>query len=207
MEASLKPTWFIDADNELIVKHALVLTSDCQDQRSKAVELFYFVRDQIHYNMYDTSGDKNNYPASVILEKGHGWCAQKAILLAALGRASGIPSRLVVASIRNHKAPAEAQEIMGTNLFFPHAYNEFFLDGRWVRCAATFDKEICDRIGVAAVEFDGFNDALLPATDLIGQPYIDYLEEFGVYDDIPWDWVWEKSAEIYGEKINNLINR
>lgn len=201
----LEPTWFIDADNPKIMEAAQQLTAACCRDQEKVVKLFYFVRDQIHYNMYDTSANKENYPASAVLNTGHGWCVQKAILLAALGRACGIPSRLIIVAIRNHKSPAEAHEIMGTDVFFPHAYNQFYIDGLWIKCAATFDKDICERIGVATVEFDGVNDAILPGLDLVGQPYIDYLEEFGYYADFPWEWVWEKSSDVYGEKLRNWM--
>jgi transglutaminase-like putative cysteine protease len=171
----------------------------------KAVKIFYFVRDSCHYNMYATTGDKAAYRASDILARGQGWCLQKAVLFTTLARAAGIPSRLILVSIRNHKASSEVFELMGTNVFFPHAYNQLYLNGRWVKAAATFDKQICDKIQVAAVEFDGQTDAILPATDLLGQPYIEYLEEFGHYDDIPWPFILSHSKQIYGPYFNRWL--
>ncbi|MGE5455440.1 MAG: transglutaminase-like domain-containing protein, partial [Methylocystaceae bacterium] len=193
------------SDHSAIIAKAQQLTANSSAESEKAQALFYYVRDEIHYNMYDTSTDKANYPASSILSKGHGWCVQKAILLAALGRAIGLPSRLLLVSIRNHKSPLEARGIMGTDLFFPHAYNQFYLAGRWVKCAATFDRTICESIGVAAVEFDGVNDAILPEMDLKGQPYIEYVDDFGYFDDFPWEWVWQHSAQVYGTKLDNWL--
>lgn len=205
MEVYLRATRDIDSDHPAITELSQRLTSHCSTAGEKAVSLFGYVRDECHYNMYATTSEREAYRSSAILQSGQGWCLQKAILLASLGRAAGIPSRLIMVSIRNHKSPPEAVELMGGNVFFPHAYNHFFIDGRWVKAAATFDREICQRIEVPVVEFDGIHDAILPACDNNGQPYIDYLEEFGYFSDIPWAMILEKSHEIYGEIVHRWL--
>jgi len=199
MQNYLQASPQIDCDHPAIVEICQRLTRDCSTAGDKAVKLFYYVRDECHYNMYATTGEREAYRSSVILKSGQGWCLQKAILLASLGRAAGIPSRLILVSIRNHKSPPEAVELMGTNVFFPHAYNHFFLNNKWVKAAATFDREICQRIQVPTVEFDGVQDAILPGSDLNGQPYIEYLDEYGSFAEIPWDMIVEKSYQLYGE--------
>ncbi len=203
MQAYLQATPDIDCNHSAIIQLSESLTRDCSSASDKAVKLFYYVRDECHYNMYATTGERSAYRSSAIMESGQGWCLQKAVLLASLGRAAGIPSRLILVSIRNHKSPPEAVEFMGTNVFFPHAYNHFFLNGQWVKAAATFDKEICDRIQVPAVEFDGVHDAILPGQDLNGQPYIDYLEEYGYFSDLPWEMIMENSSKLYGDLMSN----
>ncbi len=199
LDIYLQPTSSIDCDQPLIVKMVGELTRGCVTASEKAVRLFYYVRDKCHYNMYDLSKDLDDYRSSRILEKGQGWCMPKAILLTSLCRAAGIPSRLILTSIRNHKSPPEAVEMMGTNVFFPHVYNHFYLNGNWVKAAPTFDYDICKRIGVPAVEFDGVNDAVLPGQDLAGERYIEYLWEYGIFADIPWKIIAEVGFEIYGE--------
>jgi transglutaminase-like putative cysteine protease len=170
----------------------------------RAVKIFYFVRDCCHYNMHAITGDFEAYRASEVLKKGEGWCMQKAVLFTTLARAAGIPSRLVLVSIRNHSIPPE-NLAMDTNLIFPHAFNDLFLNGRWVKAAATFDAKICNNIKVAAVEFDGQQDALLPATDLEGRPYIEYLDEFGTHADIPWPLILHHLQKIYGPNFKRWL--
>lgn len=200
LEVYLKETYLIDSDNPAVKKAAGEICSNSPTQNEKAVKIFYFVRDVINYNMYAVSTKKEAYKASAILQSGQGWCLQKAILLTALARAAGIPSRLLVVSLKNRRAPNKAIESLGTDLFFPHVYNEVFLDGKWLKIAATFDKEICDRGGVPAVEFDGKNNAILSAVDLKGQPYIEYLDDYGFYADVPWDFIVENNKKVYGDK-------
>ncbi len=201
LDIYLQPTASIDCDHPLIVKQAVDLTLGCNRNNEKAVRLFYYVRDKCHYNMYTLSADPDDYRSSQILEKGKGWCMPKAILLASLCRAAGIPSRLILTSIRNHKSPPEAVEMMGTNVFFPHVYNHIYLNERWVKAAPTFDFDICERIGVPAVEFDGVNDAILPERDLIGGLYIEYLEEYGIFADVPWKLIYQIGYETYGQDM------
>lgn len=205
MQVYLQASPSIDCDHPAIIELSERLTRDCNNDSEKAVRLFYYVRDKCHYNMYATTSERAAYRSSSILNSGQGWCLQKAILLASLGRAAAIPSRLILVSIRNHKSPPEAVKLMGSNVFFPHAYNQFYLDGMWVKAAATFDREICERIQVPVVEFDGQHDAVLPSQDLKGQPYIDYLEEFGYYAELPWKMILEKTQQLYGEKSQQWL--
>ena len=198
MEMFLKATPTIDVGHERIMETASKVTRGCSNDEEKAIRLFYFVRDSIKYNFHMISVFIEDFRASRILEWGKGYCVQKAVLLAALGRAVGVPSRLVFAKIRNHKAPAQILEKIGTPIFPRHGYNQFFLNGRWVSAAATFDKELCERNRLPTVEFDGKNDAILPKKGLKGEPYIDYVEKFPPREDLPFDWIVEKISQILG---------
>lgn len=199
LSAYLKPTPFIDSDHSSLQALVESLTAPADNNAQKISKLFYYVRDMVHYNMYTTSSQDDGYKASRIIEKGKGFCAQKAIVFTALARAAGIPSRLVLVAIRNHKAPPEVVEVMKTDIFFPHIYNQFYINSQWISAAATFDKIICDRINVAAVEFDGLSDALLPSQDLNGDPYIDYVDQYGKFADFPYDLILENMPKYYGE--------
>ena len=147
LDIYLQSTPSIDCDHPLIVKTVEDLVRGCSGDSEKAVRLFYYVRDKCHYNMYDLSDDPDDYRSSQILGKGQGWCMPKAILLTSLCRAAGIPSRLILTSIRNHKSPPEAVEMMGTNIFFPHVYNHIYLNGSWIKAAPTFDYDIANGSG------------------------------------------------------------
>ena len=137
----LQATPYVESKHPLIRKKAEEITRGLGNETEKAVKLFNYVRDECHYNMYATTGDIEAYRASAILAKGQGWCVQKAILLAALCRAVEIPCGLMLVTIRNHKSPPEVVEIMKTNVFF-HMYNSIFLNGKWLKAAPTFDREI-----------------------------------------------------------------
>ena len=197
MELYLKATPTLDAGHKRIVETARTLTRGCSSDDEKAVKLFYFVRDSIGYNVFMISVFIEDFRASRILEWGKGYCVQKAVLLAALGRAAGIPSRLAFAKIRNHKLPEHIFQIMKTNTFHRHGYNQFLLNGQWVSAAATFDK-ICEKNGLPTVEFDGKSDAILPEKGLKGEPYIEYVEKFPPHDDLPFHWIAEKISGIVG---------
>ena len=59
--------------------------------------LFEYVRDEVAYEMaprFDEGRDE--WKASATLERGYGFCQQKAVALAALLRARGIPAGIVV---------------------------------------------------------------------------------------------------------------
>lgn len=194
----LQPTFTIEADHPRILETAETLTRGCKSDAEKAVRLFYFVRDQIRYNLYMISVFAEDFRASQVLAWGKGYCVQKAVLLAALGRAANIPTRLVFAKIRNHRVPAHITQMTGTNIFPRHGYDQFFLDGRWVSAAATFDAELCRKNHLPTVEFDGKTDAILPPTDLAGNPYIEYIEKFPHYPDLPFEWIRDRISRTVG---------
>lgn len=196
----LQPNDHIDSDHPAIQEQVRKLTRNMKEQVEKAVALFNYVRDDITYNMYACQPGAA-FKASAVLQNGEGWCLQKSLLLAALGRAAGIPSRLVIATIRNYQVSPEVIEFMGGNLFFPHAYNQFYLEGKWVKAAAALDSELCKRIEVPVVEFDGRNDAMMPALALDGQPFIEYIEDFGYFADIPFALIQDKCKQIYGPEL------
>lgn len=198
MDKYLKSTYTIESEHEKIVQTARVVTEGCSSDAEKATALFYFVRDTIRYNVYMVSVFIEDFRASRVLEWGKGYCVQKAVLLASLGRAAGIPSRLAFAKIKNHKLPPAVFEWTGTNIFPRHGYNQFFLNGGWVSVAATFDKELCKRSGLPAVEFDATGDAVLPDRDLDGGPFIEYLEKFPPREDLPFDWIFQRLVRIVG---------
>ena len=207
MDTYLEATEAIDCDSEAIQGLAKELTSGCASDEEKAVKLFYFVRDSIRYNIYMISAYLEDFKASTVLARGKGYCVQKAVLLTALGRAAGIPTRLAFAKIKNSRVPASLLEKTGTNVFPGHGYNQFHLYGKWVSAAATFDKELCQKNGLPPVEFDGVHDALLPESDLAGQPYIEYVELYGPQADVPIDWLRERVSRIWGEDKRAWLTR
>ena len=54
LEEYLKPTYFINSDSETVVSLADELAKDTKNTIEKAVKIFYWTRDEILYNPYET---------------------------------------------------------------------------------------------------------------------------------------------------------
>ena len=197
MKRSLRPTSTIDCDNQVIKEKAKLLTEGQGSVVEEAKSLFYFVRDGIKYNPYLLTRNREEFRASATLERGVGFCIQKAILLAALARAVGIPSRLGFADIRNSTAPGKIIEFMGTDMFICHGYCELYIDGAWIKATPAFDLKMCEENRIIPVEFDGKNDAIFHPYTLDGEPSIEYVTNYGHYDDLPLDKVADAWARGY----------
>jgi len=126
-----------------------------------------------------------HFRASNTLKRGKGYCVQKAVLLITMARAAGIPARLGLAKIRNHLLPQNLLDVLKTNIFPWHGYADLFLDRKWVKATPAFDLRMCEVNGFLSVEFDGRNNALLPAHDKQGRLHIEYLLDRGSFDNVP----------------------
>ncbi len=189
----------LDGENPDVRKWVKRVTEGTENQMEKAVKLFYAVRDGIRYTMYAPFMYRKDYAASSILKRGEGYCVQKAILLATAYRVEGIPSVLIFADIKNHRAPEKAREFMGTDVFTYHGYVALHLNGRWVKVTPAFDRETCRKADYPTVEFDGKNGAIFPEKDKKGRKFITYLKIHGEYSDLPLEELLESWRKVYGE--------
>ncbi len=198
----LKPTLVIDSNSEIIKKKAAALTEKSNLLQDKAVNLFYFVRDKIEYNAYRAfdSFDLSDYRASKTLQRGDGYCIQKAVLLTALARAVDIPARLGFADVVNHPAPKKLVEMMGTNVFVYHGYSEFWLVDKWVKATPAFNIEMCRKFGIKPVEFNGVSDSILHKRDKKGELHIEYIRYHGTFPDLPFKEIMQAFREKYAHK-------
>jgi transglutaminase-like putative cysteine protease len=205
----LRPTPIIDCDNAAVKEKARELVKEQPEVPDKARSLFYFVRDGIKYNVYVPGDRPEHYRASRTLEMGEGFCIHKAVLLAALARAVGIPARLHLAAIRNHLVPAKLERLMGGNLFPAHGYADLYLEGKWVKVAPTFNLKLCQRNRFVPTEFDGGHDAVLPTHNLDGKPHIEYVTDRGYYADLPFEemhnWRREALGDDFFERMRQAI--
>jgi len=201
MKRYLRPTPTFDCDNESIKGKAQDLSAGQEKVADKAKSLFYFVRDEIKYNIYVLSDLPEYYRASRVLEVGEGFCIQKAVLLATLARAVGIPARLHLAAIRNHLMPDKLKELMGTNLFPSHGYAQLYIEGKWVKATPAFDLKMCQKNRISPVEFDGKNDAMFHSHNLDGKLHIEYIQDRGHFDDLPFDTITNLRIQALGADI------
>jgi transglutaminase-like putative cysteine protease len=199
LERYLKPTAAIDCDHPSLEQKARELTRGQEDAVQKAKSLFYFARDEIKYNMYTPIFCLEDFKASATLGRGEGYCVQKAVLLAALSRAAGIPAGLGFAKLRNNLLPEKTLQWLGTNILAFHGYTELYLNGKWVKATPAFDIKMCEKNRIIPVEFDGVNDAVFHSHNQDGKLHIEYLEDLGRYlDDLPLDRLWDTLTKTYG---------
>ncbi len=196
VEQFLKPTPIIDCDAKVIQESAQKVAAGKKRTVDKAINLFYFVRDEIKYYPYQPRYLLEHFRASTTLVRGDGFCTQKAVLLVALSRAVGIPARLGFAIIRNHLMPAKMTEFVQGNVLPDHGYAELWLDRKWVKATVAFDLEMCQSNGIIPVEFDGTNDAKLYSHTQDGELHIEYLRDRGPYDDVPLDEIREWAVAV-----------
>jgi transglutaminase-like putative cysteine protease len=195
----LRPTYFLDWQSPAVRDFAARATAGAESQVERAIRLFYAVRDGFRYDPYGVAREREAYRASRIVKGSTGFCVTKAILLTSLARASGLPARLGFADVRNHLTSPKLLERMGTDVFFFHGYSEFHLEGRWLKAAPTFNLELCERFGVKPLEFDGTADALLHEFDSEGRRHMEYVNERGSFDDLPFEEMRRIFDEAYGD--------
>jgi transglutaminase-like putative cysteine protease len=197
-ELYLKPTYFIDSDSKEIINLAYSLTNGIDQIIEKAKTIFYWTRDEILYNPYDSfTFNRVDYKASNIIKQKQGWCVQKACVLAALARSLQIPSRFHFADIRNYRIPEKLLKVMKTNLFIYHGYTELMINDIWIKATPAFNISLCEKFNLKTVEFDGIHDGMLPETTLDGQKYIEYVKDRGVTSDFPFDTLIQTIRKYY----------
>ncbi len=193
----LEATWFVDTDSDAVGRFAHGAVGDATDERDKAVRLFLAVRDGFRYDPYGTDHDPSSFRASSVVASERNWCVPKSVLLTAAARRSGIPARLGFADVRNHLTSEKLTALMGTDLFYWHGYSVLLVNGRWCKVSSAFNIELCQRFGTKALDFDGTSDALMHPFDQAGNRHMEYVNDRGVYDDLPFDAIQQTFAEKY----------
>jgi transglutaminase-like putative cysteine protease len=207
-KAYLAPTSVIDSDHKRVRDFAMETIDGSKDPVERAVRLYLAVRDRILYDPYSPFYLPEHYRASYVLKRGRSFCVPKASLLCALGRASGIPSRVGLADVRNHLATKQLVGFIGSNLFVYHGFVEFLLEGKWVKATPAFNSSLCRRHNVAPLEFNGREDSLFQPYNMNNHKFMEYTKFHGIYADVPVGQIvaaWEKA---YGEdRVQAWIRR
>jgi transglutaminase-like putative cysteine protease len=193
----LAPTYFIESRNPTIIEKVSEITRDISsaDNVEKIKRIFYFVRDEILYKARSDRDyiSRQNTRASVVLERGDGYCIQKSILFVAMVRSIGIPARLHFVDIINYMTPENFKQKLGSNLFIFHGYGEVYLNEKWLEANIAFDRELCQRKGYPTNEFDGIHPSLFAHFNDSGDKFVDYIKDRGTYADMPYRkimWTW-----------------
>ena len=206
-ELYLAHTEFIERDAPEIRAFAQNAVGDAATPREKAVKLFFAVRDGIYYDPYRIDPRREAFRATTVLRQGYGYCVTKAVLLAALLRSQGIACRIHLADVRNHLTTKRLKEMMKTDIFYNHGYNDVLLDGRWLKVTPTFNLSLCEKFKVKPLDWDGQSDAVLHPFDMEGRRHMEYINDRGSFDDLPFDFLIETFITRYSGSIESFANQ
>lgn len=205
VSAYLKPGKLVNSDHAEIIAFATRLIGDARSQIDKAIRLYIGVRDEVRYDPYNLTMDEAGMGALGCLRSGHGFCVQKAALLAAAARAVGIPARVGYADVRNHLTSRRLSELMGgSDLFVYHGYTELYLEGKWVKATPVFNLSLCEKARVAPLEFDGRNDSIFQPFNIDGEKHMEYIHDHGAFFDVPLETLIRAMREAYPKLVDNL---
>jgi transglutaminase-like putative cysteine protease len=142
LEDFLRPSELCDSDNLQVKSTAEKLTMNSKTPRDAAIEIFYFIRDEIPLAFVNPETT-----ASRTLKNREGSCFTKATLQMALLRSVGIPARFRILKFRGND-PNEWKGILPSFAVsrmpeqFPHYLVEVYIEGKWIMADATFDKAL-----------------------------------------------------------------
>ncbi|MER7179422.1 transglutaminase-like domain-containing protein [Streptomyces hyaluromycini] len=179
---------FLDYNTPTLQKYVATVTAGADsDPQEQARALYYAVRDGIFYEVYGADMSPTGLRASAVLEAGQGFCVQKSVLFAAVTRAVGIPSKIIVTEVRNHLASERMRRMVGGDVFV-HLFNAVYLGGRWIKTTPVFNKALCTLYGMDTLEFDPARDSHHHPFDRTGRT-MEFLRQYGEFDDLPYDWL------------------
>jgi transglutaminase-like putative cysteine protease len=187
----------MDYDHPLVADYVRRHTSAAQSKKENAVRLFYQIRDEFHYDPYGIDLRPPALKASFVVGKPSSYCAQKAILMGACCRAVGIPSQLQFFNVRNHLGMGGLQKFTKIDLLVFHTGLQIELDGKWLKLTPAFDAELCKKLRVAPLEFDGEHDAVFQEYDGSKKGFMEYVHDYGVYPEVPMELMMAELAKYY----------
>lgn len=190
MKPYLAETYFFNADD--LSLQAFVDELQIPENSSpleKAILLYYEVRDRFLYDPFNIRIEGENLRATQLLKDGRGHCIDKAAFFISACRVLGIPARLGLAKVKNHMGTAKLEKLIQSDVLVPHGYAEVYLNGKWLKCTPAFNCSLCEKLGVAPLEFNGEEDSVFQAFDREEGGFMEYLEDYGSFDDLPLEFI------------------
>ena len=72
-----------------------------------------------------------------------------------------------------------------------------FLDGKWLKASPAFNATLCEKCNVAPLEFTGEEDSIFQQYNEAGDAFMEYLEDYGHFPDVPMDFIRENMRTLY----------
>lgn len=207
MTAYLSSTWFLDYESAPIQEWIGDLKTSDLSEQEKAVACYLKVRDGWRYNPYQISFKKEYWKASEIIQRAEGHCIDKSILLVVGLRALNIPARLHLAKVKNHIAVERLIEKLGTNELTPHGMVDLYINDKWLKASPAFNASLCEKCDVAPLEFDGQNDSIFQEYNREGKAFMEYLEDYGHFADLPFNFIVENLKHHYPKWSQYLLEQ
>ncbi len=195
MKKYLKSTYYFDFENPKIQK--LVFEFKNLPTQEKIKGLYLKIRDGWRYNPFKIRLTKEHYISSKIADYSEAHCIDKAILYISCLRALNIPARLHLAKVSNHIAAERLEEKIGTNELTPHGLVAVYFNEKWVKCSPAFNKELCKMYNVDVLNFDGTKDMILQQYNKNDEKFMTYLQDYGHFEDVPFDFMMQNFKEHY----------
>lgn len=169
-DAKLKPylqaSTMLDIDDRRIRRLARRGAASATTPAGKAAALRRFVTDYVS----DKNLDIGFATASEVAKNRSGDCTEHGVLLAALARAAGIPSRGVSGIVQVPDGPLGAE---GLNAFGYHMWTQVYIGGQWVDIDAALRQTDCDPTHIALALMplgdEGMLESLMAIFPLLGQ--------------------------------------
>ncbi|MCO5234463.1 MAG: transglutaminase-like domain-containing protein [Chitinophagales bacterium] len=199
LEIYLLPTYFVDSNHPDVIDYAHNIVKDEKDPLKQAILLYLAVRDDFRYNPYNINLHHYELKASTLLNRSsrQGYCTEKACLYNAVLRVVGIPSRFHFFNVRNHIGVEKYYDLLKTDVLAYHACSEVYLNNKWVKATPAFNKELCEKTGVAVLEFNGIDDSIFQQYSPNGSEFMEYLHDYGTCHDVPHDMYVQALKEYY----------
>ncbi|NPV90952.1 MAG: transglutaminase domain-containing protein [Firmicutes bacterium] len=123
------PSGYVDSQNPEVAALAKSIAKPEYSQMEKLTAIHDWVAGNIEYDVVAYQNGENKLTlASETIKNRKGMCRDYSFAVAALARASGLPTRIVYGEGVNPNGAAEK-----------HAWNEVMIDGRWVSVDTTWD--------------------------------------------------------------------
>lgn len=166
-KACLASTSLLNYKDPVVAKLAKEAAGGEKDPHRLARKLRSFVSDYVHAKNLSVGFAS----ASEVARSKEGDCTEHGVLLAALGRALGIPTRVVTGFVYT-------DEFLGKDhVFVGHLWTQFYLDGQWVDVDAALEQDDVDPTHLALDVSDGGDSGVaeLAGAMWAGKPQITIL--------------------------------
>ena len=193
----LGSTYYFDFENTAIQHLVLRAKEKSTSQIETIGHLYTMIRDHWWYDAFDISFEPQHYKASYIALKNKGNCVEKSILLIACLRAIEVPAKLHLGKVKNHIAAENLIRKIGTNELSPHGIVTAFIKGKWIKLSPVFNKELCEKFKVAPLGFNPNQSTYLQQFNAKGSLFMEYIEDYGTFDDVPLDFMKQNIEEHY----------
>ena len=194
---SLAVTDIFDHSSQIVKSYTKNIIKGISDPSERAVTLYYSIRDGLQYYPYEIHLFDSETKASKIIKRGRGHCIDKAIVYVSCLRLIGIPAKIGFSKVVNHIGTERIERILKTNVLTPHGYVEMYLNNKWVKATPAFNEILCRFLNVNPLDFNAEEDSLFQEFDQEGNKFMQYLEDYGSFDEFPRELIIELLEEHY----------